>query len=416
MTRQDCAPTGRNVVLTAIGSAGDIYPFLVLGDALRRRGDRVTFIAPLPFAETAQEFGLEFRGVGKPGEFEEVLAKANRNIWSGSIEGVVRYLPEVYGHLEELHHPGHTIIAAHPLALAAPIASEKLGAPLVSVYPYPFPLRTLHGTPLFFPGQKRLQPFGRPAKGFIYGAIEALIVASGGVRMVNRFRTRLGLRSISARELYAFPRQVLGLWPEWFAAVQPDWPPTTLSGFVLYNGYDRSTFEPPADRPIVITGSTWSTQRSGFFSAAAQACQRLGRPGLIVTAGTDRLPRNLPSQIRHVSYAPFHQLFPHAAAVIHHGGIGTAAQAIAAGVPQLVCPFIADQFDNAERLVRVGVARQVQFASFRPKRLAQELAILLDSAAVRDRCAYVAGKINPSDALDRACRAIELPGAQSQAL
>ena len=55
-------------------------------------------------------------------------------------------------------------------------------------------------------------------------------------------------------------------------------------------------------------------------------------------------------------YAPYSTVFPRAAVNIHHGGIGTSAQALRAGLPQLVRPQAYDQFDNARRLIDLGVA------------------------------------------------------------
>jgi len=70
----------------------------------------------------------------------------------------------------------------------------------------------------------------------------------------------------------------------------------------------------------------------------------------------EQLPAVLPAGALHVSHAPFSALLPRLSALVHHGGIGTSAQALAAGIPQLVVPFAHDQFDNAARLHRLGVA------------------------------------------------------------
>nr|MBA3625578.1 glycosyltransferase [Methylibium sp.] len=63
----------------------------------------------------------------------------------------------------------------------------------------------------------------------------------------------------------------------------------------------------------------------------------------------------LPNWACHVAYAPFDALLPRLATLVHHGGIGTCAEALAAGVPQIVVPFAHDQFDNAARLERLGL-------------------------------------------------------------
>jgi rhamnosyltransferase subunit B len=85
------------------------------------------------------------------------------------------------------------------------------------------------------------------------------------------------------------------------------------------------------------------------------ASAALNQRALLITPFADQLPHPLPPHAHAVSYAPFDALLPRLAALVHHGGIGTTAQALAAGLPQGVVPFAHDQFDNATRLVKRGV-------------------------------------------------------------
>jgi UDP:flavonoid glycosyltransferase YjiC (YdhE family) len=86
------------------------------------------------------------------------------------------------------------------------------------------------------------------------------------------------------------------------------------------------------------------------------ACRRLGRRGLLLSRYRDQLPADLPPGVRHFDYVPLSRVLPRAAALVSHGGIGTLSQALAAGIPQLIMPLGFDQFDNAARLGRLGVA------------------------------------------------------------
>ena len=92
------------------------------------------------------------------------------------------------------------------------------------------------------------------------------------------------------------------------------------------------------------------------FRGRAAACERLGRRGLLLTKFANQVPTPLPAGVIHVAYAPFSELLPQCAALVHHGGIGTTAQALAAGVPQLIVPFAHDQHDNAARVSGSGAA------------------------------------------------------------
>src|SRR5205085_2067897 len=104
------------------------------------------------------------------------------------------------------------------------------------------------------------------------------------------------------------------------------------------------------------------------------------------------VPASLPATVRHFAYVPFSQVFPRAAAVVHHGGIGTTAQALAAGIPQVIMPMGYDQPDNAERLVRLGVGAPLPPRRFTGARLAALLGKLL-GPDVRERCRALAERL-----------------------
>jgi rhamnosyltransferase subunit B len=98
-------------------------------------------------------------------------------------------------------------------------------------------------------------------------------------------------------------------------------------------------------------------------------------------------------------------LLPRSAALVHHGGIGTAAQALAAGIPQLVVPFAYDQFDNAERLRHLGCGASVKtLAAQDPAQ--RKLRHLLESATVHTACKHHQALIEPGRIA--ATRAVEL--------
>src|SRR5436305_6257835 len=93
---------------------------------------------------------------------------------------------------------------------------------------------------------------------------------------------------------------------------------------------------------------------AAFFRAAVRACEGTGARGLLLTRYPGRLPARLPPSVRHVPFAPFRRLLPLCRAVVHHGGVGTTAAALAAGTPQLVLPLAWDQPDNAAPVRRLG--------------------------------------------------------------
>ena len=148
-------------------------------------------------------------------------------------------------------------------------------------------------------------------------------------------------------------------------------------------------------------------QGQSFFAASAGACRMLKRRGILLSRHRDHIPRDLPPGVIHVDYAPFSQLLPRCAALVHHGGIGTTAQALAAGVPQLVMPLAHDQFDTAMRVRRLGVGSSIPVKRYNAPRVARELAELLGSSQVRERCRAVAAKFEGADPLAETCELIE---------
>ena len=109
----------------------------------------------------------------------------------------------------------------------------------------------------------------------------------------------------------------------------------------------------------------------------------------------------------HADYAPFSEVFPKAACVVHHGGIGTSAQAMRAGVPQLVMPLAYDQADNGTRMKRLGVARLLFPKRFRGPAVAEQLKSLTRDEKVKQTARQVGDRLRGGDAVATACTAVE---------
>jgi len=90
-------------------------------------------------------------------------------------------------------------------------------------------------------------------------------------------------------------------------------------------------------------------------------------------------------------------LLPHVAALVHHGGIGTTAEALRAGTPQLVVPLAHDQFDNAARVRALGVGASLNAARLTARRLEKRLAEVVDNKDVNEACRKVAALCGPAD-------------------
>jgi UDP:flavonoid glycosyltransferase YjiC (YdhE family) len=149
----------------------------------------------------------------------------------------------------------------------------------------------------------------------------------------------------------------------------------------------------------------WNARR--FFESSAAACARLRRRGILLTRHLDHVPARLPGGVIHVPFAPFSQLLPRCAAFVHHGGIGSCAQALAAGARQLVMPFTHDQPDNAERLKKLGVAETISATDYDEFTASAALKRVLRDDRLGARCARMRERTRDAHAIDRACDLIE---------
>ena len=154
--------------------------------------------------------------------------------------------------------------------------------------------------------------------------------------------------------------------------------------------------------PIVFTlGSSAVMDAGRFYEHSAVAAKLLGRRAILLVGKDPRnRPTSLPDGVVAFDYAPFSELFPRAAAVVHQGGVGTTAQAMRSGRPMLVMPYAHDQPDNAERLVRLGIARTVSRDRYTPARAAAELRHLIENPTYSERSAKVGKQVEQEDGVE----------------
>ena len=398
----------RHFILTPFGSAGDVNPFLWIGRGLRARGHAVTILLAPPFDRLGVAAGLPVVTVGDPGDYERIIR--NPDLWHPwramhltlgyAGQAAEEYFTAIAAAAER-GGGGDIVLAGSLLALGARLAREKFGWPLASVHLQPGVMLSLHDTPVMRAHLEGFARLPRWLKRLFFALPNPLDQAAGPA--VRAACARAGVpppRSLM-REWMHSPDAVLGLFPAWFGPPQPDWPPRCrLAGFPLYDRGDRQELAPELERflaagppPVLFTPGSAMAHGREFFAAALGACARLGARAILATAHREPLPARLPDAVRVADYAPFSRLLPRVAAVVHHGGIGTLSQALAAGVPQLVMPMAHDQPDNAQRLVRLGVAARLYPRRFTAARVAAALRRLQQDPAVRAACAAAAEQV-----------------------
>jgi UDP:flavonoid glycosyltransferase YjiC (YdhE family) len=437
-----------DLLVITLGSAGDVHPYLGIGTAMRARGHGVTVATYPAFEAMVRSAGLGYVALPRPDKaaYQGILPESDHHGSGGAARRllgaalhplsrpwrrlarastVLPLLRPVYAIITDRFVPGQTVVVASGDALGARVAHDRLGVPLVTAYLAPaYGLRSARHPPIQPPLPLTPRAPARYNRA-VYWLADRLVIDQVLGPALNAFRRELGLPPV--RRLFAewrhSPQRVLGLFPPWFGEPQPDWPArTALTGFPLYDEGPQAELPAPLQQfldrgppPVVFTPGSAMKRAGQFFEEAIRSCEQLGRRGLLLTRFREQVPERLPDAVRHVEYAPLSRLLPHAAALVHHGGIGTAAQALRAGKPQVVVPRRHDQWDNAERLRRLGVAQVLGPAGRQAHPLTEALDQLLTSSEVNACCRAVARRLEGEEAMEQSCRVIEemLPQARA---
>ncbi|MCS7034237.1 MAG: glycosyltransferase [Phycisphaerae bacterium] len=410
-----------DILLLTLGSHGDVHPFVGLALELRRRGHRPLVATNGHFEKLCRGVGLEFASIGTEQQYRNLVD--NKDLWSpskafkvvfGAVGESLRAAYEVVARfVQERNAP---LVVASSLGLAARVARDKFEFPMVTVHIQPAVIRSLVDPPKI-PGL--IMPRWLPMwlkRGIMDGGDKYVLDPIVGPP-VNSLRKELGLPPVKRilKDWWQSPDRVIGLFPEWFGPPASDWPPQIrLADFPLWDepgapgiNAELEDFLSSGEKPIAFTPGSAMVHGHEFFASAVEACERIGRRGLLLTRFAEQLPARLPDCVKHITYAPFAELLPRCLAVVHHGGIGSCGQGLRAGIPQLLQPMAHDQFDNARRLERLGVGLWLPVRQFTGKNVARALSTLLDDATYRQRAQDIARRFLGRSGLEIAADLIE---------
>ena len=417
-------------LLAPFGSAGDVFPFLWLAKGLMERGHRVTLLVPGAFAKAARAEGVRTVSMGSEEDYHSLAN--DPLLWHPQLgplrvmRAVRQYFGEYLSIAERFAASERAIILAPSQNFAMRYLAESKGRRLLTVHLQPLMLLSLDDTPSLMAGMDWLRTAPRwLRKWLVHHAPNPVDFCLGG--FIRRKCREIGIPAPRRllTDWWNSPHGVLCLFPEWFAAPCPDWPrPLRMAGFPCFDtnslhgensdhplSVEIRRFLEAGDPPVIFTGGSAMRTGARFFREALGACVQSGRRGIFVARYAEQIPEALPPSVLHATYAPFSALFPKAAAVVHHGGIGTTAQCLAAGVPQIVTPMSHDQPDNARRVVGLGCGVSFPNSKVRASRLAEAIRQTTDSPTIRSRAAEMAGRMScPGDAITAAVAVEELLG------
>jgi len=393
---------GRRIVLATTGTLGDILPFVAIALELRNRGLDPVLAAMEDYRWVAEAEGLAFHAV-RPGNFEMRATGLDEASVAKAVTADLRagfdiMLPHLALTLADLVPAiaGADLVIGGTLSAVARIVAEAAGLPMVTVILQPMGFLSVAEPPAM-----RELPFLPTLRRHFGSGIVRLLYAFGSaqgrpsLRPVMQLRGELGLPCVRD-ELVDGPgrtERIFAMYPPAFAPLASDAPPQASSaGFAYYDGPEGaygSSIDPEiaaflaeGPPPLIFTLGSFVIHAPGdFYETSARIARRLGRRALLLVGrhAVAKFAGLAQNGVAVAGYAPHSLVFPRAAAVIHHGGIGTTAHALRAGVPQLVCPLFGDQFDNARRLRNLGVARVVRLRRYTEVRAAAALTALLAS-------------------------------------
>ena len=410
----------RKVVISTAGSLGDLNPFIALALVLKQRGFEPLIASQIEFRGKIEAEGIAFHAL-RPGvedvkdelgiDQQTVFRKATNG--SSGLPFLVRriampFLRRAYADMMSATQ-GASLVVTHPSAFAARLAAETRGILWMSAVLAPFGLMSTCDPPVFStaPGLALLREL---TKARFDAALLAMVkkVTDPWTAPFQALRRELGLPPVinPLFEGQFSPYATLAFYSRWMGDLQPDHPVNCdITGFAFYDRPAGAPGELPEDLrrflaegppPLVFTlGTALVNDPGDFYQRSFQTAELLGRRavflGLDGALGENAkdIRATLPPSMIGAGYVPHSMIFPHAEAIVHHGGVGTTAQALRAGKPQLITPFAGDQPDNAMRMCRLGVARQLAPNAYSPRKVAAGLATLTSDADLRVRAASI---------------------------
>ena len=411
------------ITLFAAGSQGDIQPCVALGKALAQAGYAVRLAAPENFASFVAEHGLPFYPLR--GDVQQIMAgdTAREFMQSGganplrSISAIRKLVaPVVMQMAEDLYaacQDTHALICLGVFSAFGHSISSALHLPLINLEPAPllptrafaapsWPLqRDLGGLHNFFSGLAMLQVVWLWYRPF-----------------VNDFRRRLGLPSLSAAGFYRSLRStpMISAYSPSIIPHPPDWPPDLhVVGYFFLDGHlgytpppELQSFLDAGDPPVYI----------GFGSMAGRHPQRLAglvsdalalsrQRGVLLTGWGGLGGASAPGNLFILESAPHSWLFPRMAALVHHGGAGTTAEGLRAGVPAVIVPFAFDQSFWGARLAALGLGPPpLPLKQLTASRLADAITFAVSHPATRQRAQACGAAIRLQDGLGNAVEVV----------
>jgi rhamnosyltransferase subunit B len=364
-------------LFASVGTLGDTLPYLALAEELKARGHRVSFFCNEEHRARIELTGVEFVSAGPNLHYAQTLQ--NPNLWH-SIKGMgVLWRGLMLPSIEPLYVTIKSMLSstrklrvvAAPHMLGGRLAQEHLGADLISVYTASSMLRTCIAPTTI---AHTYWPKGTPrwVLRFFWNRLDHYKLEPMARQHLIDVCQRLGVpqppseQSLFGQWIHS-TRQGIALYPSWFCSVPADVAAPVVPGnFPVRLPSEETpsrslpaqlhTFLNDGAAPIVVSLGSGMLHAADLYSYWQQAIVKAGLRGILISTDAKQLPKVVHPDVMHLAFAPFTHLLPHCNALVHHGGIGSCIQALAAGIPQVIQPHAHDQFENARCAKALGAA------------------------------------------------------------
>ncbi len=442
------------ILFSTFGSLGDLHPFLALALEAKARGHCPIIATSRRYGRKIEALGIEFRAVAPDLPDEDDFAPLAKRVMNER-DGPRFLFQELLAPTVEtqftdllLASEDAEVLVTHPAALAGPLVARHLKKKWMSSVLAPISLWSRRD-PSVPPTQPHLDPLR--VLGPLWGEILVRIgrrVTRSWVLEVERLVRERNLERVGHPlfEGQFSPFGTLALFSKHFCPPQRDWPRnTTATGFCFYDssGHKAATEQSEwkawmesGSPPVVWTLGSSAVHDAGDFyldgsclPEVSEFRTNLALRSLLLTGGlqdnallikedadlvarrlgfvnADEVPINQ-RRVLAVDYAPYSQVFPLASCVVHQGGAGTMAQALRAGVPQIIQPFAHDQGDNAARIGRLGVGFSFRRNTFKNKYTRTIYSAVEDVLKLQPRARELGELIRRENGPRAACETLE---------
>ena len=415
------------ILITCFGSYGDLFPYIALGKALQERKHEVTLGTTEIFRQKVEAEGLRFRHI-RCGLDRYTTPELLRNFLQrvfDPVKGGELFVREMMQDIGTTYQDTHEaagqsdFVISNPFALTTPLVCRDLNITWLSTILAPMFFMSVYDPPIqsAAPWLRSVNHWSPALYRGLFGLIKK--VAQGWTKPLYAFCESQRIPAPNANPLFEgqySPHGTLAMFPHCLATPQPDWPVNTrFTGFPLFSSEEAEThtlskldtFLQSGEPPLVFAlGSSAVHIAPDFFRTSALIAKKLNRRAVLVTGPLDAGIEETEDTFV-VKYVAYSRLFRHASVIIHQGGIGTLAQAICAEKPMLIVPFGFDQFDNAERLTKLGVAETIKRKNYTTDKASALIERLATVETYRQRAREVGADIKKEDGIENACVIID---------